>query len=90
KIGTIFDEYVIIVYYDVSNDNTLEFLKQYREKNNKLIFYVNRDPLSKYRTHRIAKGRNKCLNMIRSSYTDKYLYTSSMELQIKPYLMLIF
>jgi hypothetical protein len=29
KIGTIFDEYVIIVYYDVSNDNTLEFLKQY-------------------------------------------------------------
>jgi hypothetical protein len=70
KIGTIFDEYVIIVYYDVSNDNTLEFLKQYREKNNKLIFYVNKDPLSKYRTHRIAKGRNKCLNMIRSNYKD--------------------
>ena len=43
KIGTIFDEYVIIVYYDESNDNTLEFLKRYKEKNNKLIFYVNRD-----------------------------------------------
>ena len=70
KIGTIFDEYVIIVYYDESNDNTLEFLKRYKEKNNKLIFYVNRDPLSKYRTHRIAKGRNKCLNMIRSNYKD--------------------
>jgi len=70
KIGTIFDEYVILVYYDESNDDTLQFLKKYKEKNNKLIFYVNREPLSKYRTHRIAKGRNKCLNMIRSNYND--------------------
>ena len=55
KIGSLFEDYEIIIYYDKSNDNTLEILKQYQQKNNKLKFYVNLDKVSKYRTHRIAK-----------------------------------
>lgn len=70
KIGSIFDDYVIIVYYDKSNDNTLDFLKEYKTKNSRLVFYVNNEPLSNYRTHRISKGRNMSLNMARNQYTD--------------------
>lgn len=70
KIGTLFEEYVIIVYYDVSTDGTLSFLKNYQKNNKKFFFYVNKEPLTQYRTHRIAKGRNTCLNMIRDKYYD--------------------
>lgn len=70
KIATLFEDYVIILYYDHSEDNTLDILKNYREKNPKLIFYVNKSPLTKFRTHNIAKGRNFCLQKIRETYSD--------------------
>lgn len=70
KIGTLFEEYVIILYYDKSDDNTLSFLKNYQQNNKNMCYYINHKPLSKYRTHRIAKGRNICLNMIRGKYSD--------------------
>ena len=70
KIGSLFEDYEIIIYYDKSNDNTLEILKQYQQKNNKLKFYVNLDKVSKYRTHRIAKARNYCLNTIQEKCTE--------------------
>ena len=46
KIGSLFDDYSIIIYYDNSTDNTLEILKEYQLKNPKLIFYVNNNPIS--------------------------------------------
>jgi hypothetical protein len=70
KIGALFEEYVIIVYYDRSNDNTLDKLKEYQQRNSRLIFYVNKGPVSPYRTHRIAKARNFCLEKIRETYAD--------------------
>ena len=33
KIGSIFDDYTIVIYYDKSTDNSLEFLKEYQHKN---------------------------------------------------------
>ena len=33
KIGSLFDDYSIIIYYDNSTDNTLEILKEYQLKN---------------------------------------------------------
>jgi hypothetical protein len=33
KIGSLFDEYAIIIYYDISKDNTLQILKNYQSKN---------------------------------------------------------
>ena len=64
KIGSIFDDYKIVVYYDVSSDNTLQKLKEYQSRNSKLLIYVNNEALSEYRTVRIAKGRNFCLNYV--------------------------
>lgn len=68
KIGALFDDYKIIVYYDQSSDNTLEKLKQYKKRNNKLDFFVGGKLVSIYRTHRIAHARNVCLKYVKEKY----------------------
>jgi glycosyltransferase involved in cell wall biosynthesis len=70
KIGTLFNDYIIIIYYDHSQDNTLQVLKEYQKKNNKLHFFVNNSPLLRYRTHRLALGRNTIINIIREQYSN--------------------
>jgi hypothetical protein len=67
KIGSLFDDYKIIIYYDKSSDNSLEILKEYQKKNPKLQLYVNKKPLSKFRTHNIAIARNFSLNFVRNN-----------------------
>lgn len=79
KICSLFDDYKIIIYYDESTDNTLELLKEYQKKNYRLLFYVNKNPMSKFRTFRIAKGRNMCLNFIRKNQT-KFPYFIMMDM----------
>jgi hypothetical protein len=69
-IGSKFDDYRIILYYDQSKDNTLQKIKEFHQRNPKLIFYINRKKLLPYRTHRIAQGRNMCLNIIRRRFSD--------------------
>ena len=78
KIATLFDNYVIILYYDASRDNTLEKLKKYQIKNPRLQFYVNLNPVSKFRTHRIAHARNYCIEQIKTNYAD-YQYFIMMD-----------
>ena len=72
KIGSLFEKYIIIFYYDHSTDNTLQKMKDYQQKvgPDKFIFYVNFTEVSKHRTIRIAHGRNKCLNIIRQCYIN--------------------
>ena len=70
KIGSLFDDYIIIIYYDKSKDNTLEILKKSQKKNHKINFFVNHHPLSKYRTHNLAYARNYCVNEVRNKYPD--------------------
>uniref|UniRef100_A0A6C0IE77 Glycosyltransferase 2-like domain-containing protein n=1 Tax=viral metagenome TaxID=1070528 RepID=A0A6C0IE77_9ZZZZ len=67
KIGSLFDDYKIVLYYDKSNDNTLQILKEYQQKNPKLEFYVNKNPISAFRTHNIAIARNFSLNYVRQN-----------------------
>ena len=67
RIGSLFDDYKIIIYYDKSVDNTLNKLKEYQTKNPKLLFYVNEKPVSPFRTHNIAVARNFCLNFVRNN-----------------------
>jgi hypothetical protein len=69
-IGSLFSDYKIILYYDHSDDNTLRKMKEYQNKNKKMIFYVNKSEMLPYRTHRIALGRNFCLNTIRTQFSD--------------------
>jgi len=70
KIASLFEDYKIILYYDASNDNTLEKLNNYCIKNDNLVLLINSDPLLNYRTHRIALGRNKCLKTMREKFND--------------------
>lgn len=70
QVGKLFDEYVIILYYDHSKDNTLQLMEEYAAIHSKFTYHVNNVPLSIYRTHRIAKGRNYCLQQIREKYSD--------------------
>jgi len=70
KIGSLFNDYNIIIYYDDSNDDSLQKLKQYKVINNKLKLFVNTIYISQYRTIRLAKARNFCLQQIRNNYLD--------------------
>jgi hypothetical protein len=70
KIASLFNDYKIIIYYDKSTDNTLQILTEYQKVNPKLFIYINKEPLSEYRTFRIAKGRNTCLNFIKENQTE--------------------
>lgn len=79
KIGTLFDDYQILVFYDESTDNTLDKLKEYQTKNNRLRFYINRRLISKYRTHRLAFARNFCLNYVKSLDLNEYPYFIMMD-----------
>ena len=67
KIGSLFDDYKIVIFYDKSNDNTLDILKEYQLKNPRLLFYVNKNPTTPFRTHNIAYARNHCLKYIREN-----------------------
>jgi glycosyltransferase involved in cell wall biosynthesis len=67
KIGSIFNDYKIVFYYDNSTDNTLEILKNYQKQNPRLLFYVNKVLISPFRTHRLAHARNYCLNYVKSN-----------------------
>lgn len=67
KIGSSFEDYEILIYYDKSYDNSIDILKQYQQKNSKFFFYENTNPLSKFRTHNLAIARNYCLNYIRKN-----------------------
>ena len=78
KIGSLFNDYTILIYYDKSNDNTLEILKEYQTKNPKLDLYVNSKPISKFRTHNLAIARNLCLNFIRNN-KEKYPFFIMMD-----------
>lgn len=69
-IGKIFDDYRIIIAYDHSTDNSLELLQNYKLKNNKFILHIETEPLTPYRTHNIARGRNKCLDIIRNNFNE--------------------
>jgi glycosyltransferase involved in cell wall biosynthesis len=66
KIGSLFDSYEIVVFYDKSNDNTLEILNEYKLKNPNFYFFVNENKTSQFRTHNIAYARNYCLNYIKN------------------------
>ncbi len=79
KICSLFDDYKIVIYYDISTDNTLNVLKEYQKRNPRLLIYVNEQPLSQYRTFRIAKGRNACLNYVKEN-KDIFTYFIMMDM----------
>jgi len=69
-IGSLFDDYVIILYYDKSSDNTLQKMREYKRKNNRLMFFINTTYVMRYRTYNLAKGRNFIIKTIRERFSD--------------------
>jgi glycosyltransferase involved in cell wall biosynthesis len=65
KLGSLFDNYTILIYYDHSSDDSLQILKDYQEQNPNMILYVNKNPVSPFRTHNIAVARNFCLDYVK-------------------------
>lgn len=78
KITNLFNKCNIIIYYDDSTDNSLEILKQYKKTNKYMHIHHNKTYKSNYRTHRLAFGRNYCLNKINKYYSD-YKYFIMMD-----------
>ena len=78
RLGALFDNYVIIVYYDKSNDNSLQILNDYRKRNPRLIYYNNLKEVSRFRTHRLAHARNECIKVIYDKFKD-FAYFAMMD-----------
>ena len=69
-IGKIFNDYKIIIAYDHSTDNSLQILQKYKSTNDSFVLYIETEPQTPYRTHNIARARNKCLDIIRNNFSD--------------------
>jgi hypothetical protein len=79
KIGELFEDYEIIIYYDKSNDNTLSKLTNYQRRNPRLKLYVNNVLLSPFRTHRLAVARNFCLEYVKTKDLTEYPFFIMMD-----------
>lgn len=77
KISTLFNKCTIIIYYDDSNDKTYEKLQKYRNKFN-MVIYHNKTFRSPHRTHRLANGRNICIDIMNRHFSD-YKYFIMMD-----------
>jgi hypothetical protein len=74
KIGSLFDEYHVIMAYDNSDDNTLELLNEQKNIIINMDILINSNPTTHIRTQNIANARNAILNKIKSSYTSEWKY----------------
>lgn len=77
KIADLFNDYRIIIEFDISSDKTLLKLIQYKKiHGNKMDIFINGKTLSNHRTQNISNARNLYLNRMRevslSGYTAKY------------------
>jgi len=79
KIGALFEDYEILIYYDESNDNTLNKLQEYQKTNSKLNIYINSELTSPFRTHRLAYARNFCLEYVKTKDINEYPFFIMMD-----------
>lgn len=98
KIGRLFEDYEIVIYYDKSSDNSLNILKEYQKRNTRLKLYINPCFTSPFRTHRLATARNFCLNYVKTKDLNEYPFFIMMDFDdvnckevrpdvLKPYLI---
>lgn len=68
KLHKVFDKFNVCFFYDKSDDNTLEILTKFKNKNEYVNILINNESLLKYRTHRIAHARNELINYIKDTH----------------------
>lgn len=75
KVCKIFSDCRIIIYHDKSKDYTLYYLEDYEKAFNGKLNLINHTKyVSRYRTHRLAFGRNKVVEMIENQFGDFDLF----------------
>jgi len=70
KINDFFPNIKILVFYDNSQDKSLEILNNFNEKYRNMEIIINTNPKSFLRTQNIANARNSLLEQIREKYSD--------------------
>lgn len=70
-LGSLFDDFVMIFFYDNSNDDTWRVLEEIKACHSNVIVINNPNPLpqSSPRTYKIAHARNSLLETMRESYS---------------------
>lgn len=80
-IGKLFDDFHIIIYYDNSEDNTLDKLNKWNEYyQDKMTLLIGKDPLTNIRTQNIANARNHLLRKIYELNDDDFPYFIMMDM----------
>jgi hypothetical protein len=75
KIIKLFDEYKIIIAYDISDDNSLDILLEKQKNINNFILLINQNELSSERVINITNARNLIFNKIKEElYDDSWNY----------------
>jgi hypothetical protein len=74
KIGSVFDEYCIIVAYDHSQDNSLAILNKCKKEYQNFHILINPNPKTDIRTQNISNSRNSILNKIRELRDNSWEY----------------
>lgn len=70
KIIKLFDEYKIIIAYDISDDNSLDILLEKQKNINNFILLINENELSYERVINISNARNLIFNKIKEEFYD--------------------
>ena len=79
KLGALFEDYEILIYYDKSTDDTLAKLLNFQTKNSRLKLFINNKLTSPFRTHRLAIARNFCLEYVKNKNLDEYPFFIMMD-----------
>jgi hypothetical protein len=80
KIGNIFTDYIIIVSYDKSDDNSLNILIEQQKKFKNMIIIINENSLAILRVENISNARNKILDKIRELNNNDFEYLIMIDL----------
>jgi len=75
-----FSDYKIVVFYDTSDDDSLEKLFRLKGTFSNLEIIINTEPTSPYRTYNIAHARNKLLEYMYADGDESYQYFAMVDM----------
>ena len=70
QLKKLFSKTQILVFYDNSNDNSLQILKEYNKTNENMEIIINYLERTPSRTKNIAFARNSLIQLINKKYSD--------------------
>jgi len=70
KIGSLFEEFNVILCVDKSKDKTLSLIQRIQEENPSFVIHINKDAMYSERTANLCKARNKYLEIIRERFIN--------------------